>query len=892
MRPNNVSSILHIFIFLAFGAASSYVHAQSIVLQDTTKNAAKNPSATGPDSSKTVDLEAMKANSDIKAKIDYQASDYMLLDLKQKTLKLVNTSSINYDEMNLKADTITMNWESNILTAKGKMDSTGQLSGRPQFEENGQAYRADSMSYNIQSQKGLVYGARTKQDENYILAGVVKKEDGDTYYIENGKFTTCDAEHPHYYIKSNKLKIIPRDKIITGPLMLVIEDFPLPLIVPFGFFPNQTSKKSGIIMPTYGEAADRGFFLRGLGYFWAVSDKFDLKFEGDIFSKGGWRVAGSTSYNKRYLLDGTFGVEYAFAKFGESTDPSFRTTKDFWVRWNHNQKLTPQARLTANVNAGTSTYNQNFSYNEEAYLSSNFKSTVSYNQSFPNTAWGLNTTLDYTQNTGTQQVTLSAPTVAINRSRWFPFKGKNSTGNKWYHKIGATYNMRLRNQITVPDSLFDDVIFRPQQNVQLVTITTEGDTTTEDKRALDYYRNGIQHTIPINTQLSLAKYINITPGINFNEYWYIKTLEKEWQDSVLVSNDVYGFAAARDFNVNVNTSTNIYGVFQFKKFKNKKQIAMRHTVQPSLGYTFKPDFSDSFWGFYNTVQSDTAGNTETYSRFAGQIFSGPTAGETQSLNFGLNNILELKFRSKEAEEDTTIKDPYTRINIFDNVRLAGSYNFAADSLNLSFINFNARTNILNNKFSVQVQGNVDPYAVNAEGRRINTFRVQKNGTIGRLNDLNIAFNASLQSKRKIGTSYTTDEPLEKPKRLTEEEWNHIRYYRDNYVDFNIPWRMALTYNLRYTNTGLVKDTTMTLNFNGDFNMTPKWKIGFTSGYDFQQRDFSYTSVSIYRDLHCWEMSMSWIPFGARQSYNFSINVKSSTLKDLKLTKRRDFQDRF
>lgn len=913
MRITTVSRFVHTLILIILGSSFSYVNSQVTVPSDSIKNVAKDSavvvndslqtdpdsSVTGKDSTLNANIEAMKAESDLKAKIDYSSTAYMVLDMESKTLKLVSKGKIDYEDMSLAADTIIMNWEDDILTAKGTMDSTGQLIGRPEFEENDQKYRSDSMRYNIATQKGLVFGARTRQDENYILADRVKKGEGDTYYIENGKFTTCDAEHPHYYIKSRKLKIIPRDKIITGPLMLVIEDFPLPIIVPFGFFPNQTTKKSGIVMPTYGEAADRGFFLRNGGYYFAINDKVDLLLRGDIFSKGGWRLDGSTSYNKRYKFDGTFGMEYGYQKFGEEEDPSFRETREFWVRWNHNQKLTPQATFKANVSAGTSSFNQNFSYNEQNYLSNTFVSTVNFNQSFANSPWRLSINGNHSQNTNTQQVTLGLPDLTVNRTRWFPFKQLGKVGgDQWYKKIGMSYTMSLRNQIQVPDSLLGNIIFQPNQFFEITSISGT-DTTTEFKRGLDYYRNGIQHFIPLTTQINLAKYINISPSINFREFWYIKTFDQTYDaaNQDIVSEDVYGFSTTRSFDANVSASTRLYGLFQFKK--SKKELKFRHTFQPSVGYTYKPDFSEDFWNVFREVQVDSIGNTTLYSRFQGALFGGPTAGETQAITLTLNNILEMKYKDPKLEADSTAKDKFKRMNILDSFGARGAYNLAADSLNLSFISLNARTSMFNNKLAVQINGSVDPYTVIDDGTRINTYRIKSEGKIGRLNDFNIAFTTSFRSGRNAAGSKTAvleagevPTQVRRPRNITADEWDHIQYFRNAYVDFDIPWSMNLNYNLRYSNTGIVKDTSMTFNFSGDVNISPKWKIGYTSGWDFTSNDFSYTSITVFRDLHCWEMSMTWIPFGNRQSYNFSINVRSPTLKDLKLTKRRDFQDRF
>jgi lipopolysaccharide export system protein LptA len=901
MRRLFVFFFIQATLLLAFVTVSTYAWAQTTVPPDslempgdTVKNAAKTGDALR-DSIRAKKLEELELKSDLKSSITYSADSFMLLDMETKTLYLHKNGSLKYEEMTLDADSVAVNWEKNLMSADGLVDSTGQKIGRPLFKENDQSYRADRMAYNFKSKKGLVTMARTKQDENYIIGEYVKKQDDSTYYIRNGKFTSCELDHPHYYIKSSKLKVIPRKRIITGPLMLVIEDFPLPLIVPFGFFPNQTGHRSGVVMPTYGESAERGFFLRNGGYYFAISDKLDLLLRGDVFSKGGYRLEVGSAYNVRYKFEGNFQVEYGVQRFGERDDPEGLfpdPISNFWVRWNHDQTINPQAKLTSNVNAGSSGFLNNNSYNEQDYLTNTLKSTINFSQSFANSPWRLNVNLDHSQNTQTRAMSLDLPNATLNRTRYFPFKGKNATGDKWFQKIGLTYTMNLKNQLSTVDSLVPDIFGNLGGEVEFQEVRN-GDTSLVTKRAVDFFNNGMSHTIPISTQLTALQYINIQPALNFKEYWYFITKNYYYDPNrqSVESVNHYGFEAARDFNFQFNTSTRLYGIFGGG---GKRQAAVRHTLQPSLGYRFQPDFSESFWGYYEHIQADTTEELERFNRFAGGIQGAPSAGKQQVVNYGLNNVLELKFRSKQAEEDSTEteteeaiakKDPYTRITLLDALSINGSYNFGADSLKLAPFNFVARTNILNNKFNFQMQGSLDPYAVNFEGRRINTFRFEKNGNIGRISTLNFTFNTTLAAKSKKDAKTTARD-------ATPEELSDLKFYRDLYVDFNIPWRLNLGVNLGYTNTGRLKDTTLTLNMTGDVNLTPKWKVGYTTGYDFKQMDFSYTSLSLYRDLHCWEMSLTWIPFGERKSYNFSINVKSATLKDLKLTKRRDWQDRF
>lgn len=892
MRRILVSFIIQLSLLGALALFPVYAFSQNPLPSDSL--------GTGPadslkpavvDSSRQILLDSLQRQSDFEFPIQYSAKDSMILDMNSKSLLLKVSGQMEYDKMTMKADSIAVNWENSVLTAKGLVDSTGQVTGQPVFEESDQTYKARSINYNFKTQRGIVDFARTRQGEDYIIGTRVKKDGEQTYYIKDGKFTTCDLEHPHYYIRSSKLKIIPGDKIITGPLMLVIEDFPLPIIVPFGFFPNKTGKSSGVVLPTYGESADRGFFLRNLGYYFSINDYFDLLIDGDIFTRGGYRIAVGTDYRKRYRYSGNLKFEYGVQRFGEVEDPTYSRNTNFFVTWTHDQTINPTTRLTARVNGGSSKFLRANSYNDQDFLTNTLVSNISLTKNFSPIPMNLTMNLDHNQNTETGQITLGLPNIALTRSRFYPLKRKRGVGKeRWYEKIGATYTANIQNSITFTDTLFDDIFLRSGNLVRYVTYTGQDSFYTSQRKG-DYFRNGMRQSLPINTSFSIAKYINISPGLNYNEYWYLKTVEKTWDevDEEVKTNTVPGFATSRDFRFDISASTRIYGIFNFKK--NKRGLAFRHTILPNIGYNYKPDFSTPGWGFFDEVQSDTAGTTLTYSRFEGQVYTGPSAGESQSINFGINNILEGKIKPKDFEESdsTAGKDPFTRFNVLDALQLSSSYNFAADSLKLSPFAFTARTNMLvfGNKFNILLTGAMDPYTINDEGRRVNTFRYDVDGKLARLTNLNLTLTSTFRSKRRVG-----EDAKKAPKEIPEDELAHVLYYRDLYVDFTVPWSLNFTLNANYRNSGLTRDTTVTLNFSGDVNLTPKWKIGFTSGYDFSNSGFSYTSVTIYRDLHCWELSMNWIPFGERKSYNLAIGVKSATLKDLKLTKRRDWQDRF
>lgn len=864
----------------------------------------------GP-SSQTLLLDSLKAKSDLQSEVEYHASDSIVFDIENRMLFLHSSGkgekegpNLQYEEISLSADSIMIDWENTTLFATGKMDSSGQISGQAEFTEADQDYSAKKIAYNFKSQRGKITLARTNLDGDIIHGEHIKKDSGNVYRIKNGQFTTCDADTPHYHIRSSKLKVLPGDRIISGPLMLVIQNFPIPIVVPFGFFPNNATKKSGVIMPEWGEAADRGFFLRNGGYFWAINDTVDLEFRGDIFSKGGFRLQLGSHYNVRYKYSGSISWQTGYQKFGEKWGPSeleqdesYSASLTHKFSWNHDQRINPTATLKAKVDIGSTDFNRNNSYNTQDYLSATLTSSVAYNQSFPNSPYRLAVTMTHDQNTQTGNVNLGLPSITFSKKYANPFKSKKGVSkDRWYEKIGYSYTMNAKNQVSAQDSLLLPIfsgLFQKEQ-VELVTTEGAGDTATFDTTfasPTDYLRNGIQHSIPINANFSAFKYVNITPSVNYNEWWYFRTIRKvyDYSDNSVISDNIDGFATTRAFRADVSANTRIYVISQLKN--SKRGMKFRYQFNPSIGYGYKPDFSDEIWGFYEDVLFDTAAVPTRYSRFEGNIFGGPTSGEQQSITFGLTNIIEMKY--KKLKEDTSSsgkekKDPFTLVRLIDNLRVNSSYNFAADSLNLAPFALSARTSLFQKKVNVQANATLDPYVFQlnedgTSGSRINQFVWNDRRGLGRITRASLAVNTGFQSKKKQGSK--------RYDRLDQEKYRDVLAMYDSYVDFTVPWALKLGYNLSYSDNGINKDTVSAMVFSGDFNFTPKWKVVFSSGYDFIDKDFSYTRFSITRDMHCWEMSLNWVPFGDRQSYTFSLNVKNPTLKDLKLTKRSDWQDR-
>lgn len=908
------------------------------------KNTGSNPVPTDTplpkiDTSHARVIASLKKKSDLAVPVDYSAYDSIVFDMENKLLYLFKDGKVDYDKVTLTADSMAIDFEEHLLHAAGKKDSTGQIKGQPNFKEGDQDYGAEKIAYNYKTRRGRVVYARTSLGTEYLIGQDVKldgktAEGKDIVYIRDGKFTSCELDHPHFYIRSRKLKIIPGDRIISGPLQLVIEDFPIPIYLPFGFFPNQEQRRSGILLPSYGEQGDRGFYLKDLGYYWAVSDKVDLKMLMDVYTKGGYRLGLGSKYNNRYFYSGNILLQYSHIKFGEKIDPDYSLRNEFFVDWQHTQKVTPNTKFNANVRAGTSGFLTSQSYNQRDIVTNQLRSSINLSHKFTNSAWNLQANLNHAQNTQSRIVTLGLPEITLSRARGFPFK-KVGRKNKFWNfldNLGYSYQMNFKNTITVPDSLLGAALFRPTSKIESISIDPEtNDTTVEYQDARDFYKNGIKHSIPISTKVTVAKYLNLSPTFKFNEYWYFREYEKTYTETQVVvpvydtgstgsnsggtASDLFnknqftsypfgtvdkfynnGFYATRDFNFNLSASTQFYGMYE--STISKRKAIVRQTINPTLAYNYKPDFSQPMWNVYRTVQVDTSGETDTYNRFKGGIFGSPSVGEQQQINFGVTNRFELKMLKKEVNPDSIAmvdpekkKDIYQKIVLLDNLGINGSYNFAADSLKLSQFNLNARTTLFDRKLNVQVDARLDPYQVRVDSSTSQVTHIDKfvwdspQFSLGRVSSFTIALGTSFSSKRggiKATEKRTRDQGVESA---------DLMYYRAQYVDYDIPWTLNINYNLNYSNNGYRKDTTQNVRVTGDFSLTPKWKLTFSSGYNFSDKDFTLTRIGIRRDLHCWEMSMDWTPFGNYRSFLFTLAVRNPTLKDLKVTRRSDYQDR-
>ena len=822
--------------------------------------------------------ETQISSSAIESKVEYLADDSIRLDVSEQKVYLFGNANINYEEITLKAAYIEFDLKNNIVFAKGIIDSAGKEIGKPVFDENEQSFSAKTITYNFETTKGLITQVITKEGEGYIHSDTIKKQANDVYFIKNGAYTTCDLEHPHFAIKSPRIKVIPNDKIITGPAYLSIAGIPTPLAAPFGIFPNKKGQSSGILIPTYGESVNTGFFLQNGGYYFGISDKLDLEVRGDTYTKGSWALRAASSYKKRYKYSGKLSTGYSVFKLGEKELPTFSKTNDFFISWRHNQdpKARPNSRFSANVNARSSTYNKFNSNNSNDYLSNTFKSNISYFKSWAGKPYNLSVNLTHSQNVLNKTVELNIPEVMFSIDRFYPLKRKTVIGKpKFYENISLAYTTNLRNTISY-DSLF-----------------TPGNTSEFITGSMPRFRNGMDHLIPIKTSFKIFKHLNFTPSFNYRERWYLQSIEKRWDDttSTLVTDTVRDFKAARNYSISTAFTTKIYGMYQFK---SKRIKAIRHVLTPSIGLSYRPDFGEKKWGYYKTVQRDTLGNTDTYSIFNGGInnwqgiYGSPPRGKSGLISFKLHNNLEMKVRS--------LKDTVThtkKIILIENLTISSSYNLAADSLNWSKISIGGYTRLFK-RLRIEYNGKLDPYIIDSLGRNINKFEWKENKRLARITnsdwDLSLNWNLSPEVFKKKESTEGTEEELEM-----------IYEHPDAYIDFNIPWSLNISYSLRHSSNyhysgqlkpdSVSKNIVQTLSFRGDINITPKWKIEFSSGYDFVDKKISHTAIDIYRDLHCWEMTFKWIPFGFRKSYNFGINVKASVLQDLKLTRKREWYDR-
>lgn len=870
--------------------------------QDTSrKDSAVLPSSGNPKEQAIID--SLKAESDLSAPVVYNAVDSIVYDVKSGVLYMYSQGDIKYDDIELKAERINIEIDKQNLHAEGVKDSDGELSGIPEFTKDGETYKAEGLDYNFKSQKGIIHGGRIAQEEAFILAETAKYQEDGTFHGANGKYTPCDLDHPHYYIRSKKIKLLKNEQIISGPLNIVVGDLPLPVVIPFAFLPNiGKGQKNGLIMPQYGNAGDRGFFLRNIGYYLGLNDYLGITFDGDIYTRGGWRFGTTLDYKVRYKFNGNFNLELGVLRYNEPTDSDFSRSFSWRVRWSHSQPIDPTASLNASVNiSSSSTFQREISYNTNDLFTNDLKSSVSFRKNFNNLPINFTLAADHSQDLNEGTMTMNLPTFSLNLSRQMPFKNLDAPLLAPLKQLFFTYRMNGRNSFqNVPDSLVLDVLL---QNVDTLRYFAETEDTTLTIRPItDFVSNGIQHNISGGTNFRLFNAINIPISFGYDERWYTETIERQYnfETNQVDEITVPGFTRAYSYQAGIQAAGTFYGIYQIK---SKRNLAFRQQFNTSVGYSYRPDFADDRFGFFKTVQTDSAGTkSQTYSRFARGIYGSPSQGESQSINFSLSSILAMKYKRlkpKEGDEESGEDDDEeqeVRTDLIKNLSLSSAYNLAADSFQLSTFRLAARTSLLKNKITVVSNFTFDPYVFGSEEvdfpldagnpRRLNKFMIVEEGKLARLTSAGFSLNTSLRSKQKNSRGKKTSA-------FDEEEYTQVLNNYDQYYDFDIPWNIRLGYNFNYTKNSLEPArVTSTVRISGDMNFTENWKVAVSTGLDLVDMEATTTSITITRPLHCWQFSFNWVPFGSRRSYSVVISARSATLSALRLTKNEFWQDRF
>lgn len=803
----------------------------------------------------------------IKKRINYLAKDSILFDLDAKNIFLYNASNVKQDQIELSAGLITINFDSNFLNARPINDTVADsLRQYPVFSDHGTSYKSKELTYNTDNGKGIINGMFTAQKEGFLHGEKIKKINDSTLYVSGGTFTTCDNENnPHFGFTFNKAEIVTDDKIITGPIGIQIMGIPLPVGLPFAYFPFTDKQKSGLLMPTYGYASNRGYYLRNLGWYFAISDYFDLALQGDIYTNLSYAVNARSNYVKRYKYKGNFLIRFENNHSGLKNTDTWTSSRDFKLQWSHTQdaKAHPYKTFSANVNLVSSKYNQN-SVNLGDYFNNTTTSSVAFSTRF-GSAWNFSINLGESYNVNNKFISLDLPSATLSSSQFHPLKRKQSKGKtRWYEDITIAYRLNLVNSIQTYDSLlFERDIFKRMNN-------------------------GIQHYIPIQSSTKILKYLNWTNSINYTERWYLHSVKKAYNpETELVDRDtVFGFIANRDVNFSSSVNTRIYGMFVFKKGYVK---ALRHVINPSLSFTFTPDFSSPSLGFYDYYIGKN-GEKVYYSKTENGAFGSPPSSKSGVINFTINNSLEMKVKSASDTVTGTQK-----IVLLENLAFSTGYDLAKDTCNWQPLRISARTTLLK-RLVVNYSASFTPYVMDSSNRIINKFLYKEENKLftRESSQWNLSLSWSLNSK-----AYSKNSPSERTS-LQEMQYspfvNNLETLPD-VVDFSVPWDLSLSGNFsRLSNyivaiAGYNTNKSFTLSANGNLTVTDNWKIGLRTGYDFVNKDWTYTSVDFFRDLHCWEMRFNWVPFGYRTGWNFTINVKASMLQDLKYEKRNDFRNR-
>lgn len=822
--------------------------------------------------------------------VDMDCADSMVM-IGQNMSYMYGEGKVTYGDLKLDAAEIRMDLKNNTVYAQGAVDSIGEITGKPVFSEGGTDYETQDMSYNFKTKRGYINNVITQQGEGYLTGGQTKKTEDDYYYVQNAKYTTCDDhDHPHFYFQLTKAKMKPKSNIVTGPAYMVLLGVPLPLAVPFGYFPFSDKYSSGIIFPTFGDDYNRGFYLSDGGYYFAINDNIDLALTGEVYTKGSWGLSGQSTYSKRYKYSGNFSFNYLKTITGDKGLPDYSKMTNFQVLWSHSQdsKANPNMSLSASVNFTTSGYSRNAlnSYYSSSFTENTKSSSVNMTYRFPQSKWSISSTLNLSQRTQDSTLTVSFPNFTVTMAQTYPFKRKRAVGDeKWYEKIRMSYSGQFQNSLTAKQ----DVFFK--------------------KSLIKDWRNAMKHYIPISATFNMLNYVNVTPSVNFTDRMYTNKIRRQWDPNAaaVVADTTYGFYNVYDFQASVSVDTKLYGFYQPLPFLGDKVKMIRHVFTPSVTFSGAPDFSKPFYGYYGTYEMpDQNGvmRAQKYSMFQNALYGVPGQGKSGTVSVALNNNLEMKVKS---DKDSIGEK---KVSLIENLSIMQSYNFAADSLNWSNINTSILLRLVKNfNLNLSAVWDVYTYQLNSAGApvRVNVPRWKAGKGIGKLASTGTSFSYTLNNntfKRKddkkkddAGGDDEDDVGFDENigyqrSRRGQQEEEPATIDNDGYSPWPFPWSLTFNYSINYGYGTFNYDKleyngkiTQNLSVSGNLSPTPNWTVGFSSSYNFQAKKLAYMSCNISRDLHCFTMSASVIPVGPYKSFNFHIAVKSSLLSDVKYDKR-------
>ena len=828
------------------------------------------------ETTKEIKIDSLKKKGTImEGKVKYNAKNYAKFDNKKQLLTLKDNAELYYLDYELKAGIIVMDYKKNEVYAGRLKDSTGKYIQYPNFKQGGNVVEPDSIRFNFKSKKAIVWNSRTEQGEMRVKAEVTKKENDSVYFMKNARFTTAkNVDDPEYYFITSSAKMVPGKKVVVGPTNMVIAGVPTPIYLPFAFFPITETSRSGLIIPSYGQSDQRGYSLQNGGYYFALSENYDLAVLGDYHTNGSYAMRFESSYAKRYKFNGNINVRFENLINGERGFPDYSKSKIYNIQWSHSQdsKSNPNSRFSASVNLGSSTYfTQSINQiNSGARLNNTLSSSVSYSKTFKTVPQiNLSLTATHSQNTQTQKIDMTLPTLQASVDRIFPFAPGDGIKKGFFKNINFQYNLRGENRISTTDSLFfKSEMFKTAQT-------------------------GFQHSIPISTNFKIFKYFSASTSVNYNEVWTLKTIRKDYSSASnsVVNTSINGFDAFRTYSFSSSVGTTIYGTFNFGE--NKKIKSIRHVMRPNISHSYAPSFNK----YYDTYAADGSGTMiKEYTRFEGNTFGTPGNRYSNTIGFSISNTFEAKVR----DNDSTKTEP-KKIMLLNNLNISSGYDISADSLRWAPMRLSGGTQLFKQKLNLNFAATFDPYALDSNGRRINTFNIDNGGSLFRMTSSNMTMNYAFASSDKkenkknkqssrnggreddlFGTA--TDFSDRRESQFTDDD-NDYKSSNSGFYNTKLPWNMSLAYSLTYSNTNREsKITNNSIMVSANTDLTPRWKVGVSTGYDFVQQGVTYTQFRFERDLLSWRIDFNWVPFGENANWGFFIGIKSGILSDIKYDK--------